>query len=434
MLSNNNDYDIYELVKKIHKFTKENNKRFVIAPTGGGISSLSYLLSQPGASSTILECTVPYATESSLEYINTNNNTNYCIDDIDSFVSIDTTNKLSDAASFRCLKLLIDSNNTSCQHIGIGATANLVSNGNWKRGMHCIYVSIKSNNCMINFHMKLYKGEHPLPFRTRQEEDEICGKLIVCVCAYECKILNDVSLKDFMNNNGLDSRDELVVGNNLVHELLNEKIKNVLCHPRADGSFLMIPNFKFDDVQVPLVMLPGSFNPLHDGHANALKHTIKLVDGSFGMYELSVKNATKPTLKYDEVMSRLNNFRGQKYSVLLTIDAPLFITKAQNFPNTTFAMGIDTLLRLFDPQFGDLQETVDDFKEITEKGARFIVFPRIISSANISVDTSDTLCLSRDAPLSLNMVKDIIPAEVLKCFIEVSNNKYMDVSSSKLRA
>jgi hypothetical protein len=285
MLSSNsgssNNYDIYELVRQIHNYNKYNNKRFSFAITGGGISSFSMLFSQAGASSSILECTVPYACEATLEYTNS--------DEIKSWASVDTANRLAYAAFLRCNKLI-----KAYNAVGIGATGNLVSNGNWKRGEHVIHITCKSDNNMINFHLNLYKGINPNPFRTRQEEDDLCGKLIVCVCAYECGLLNNESLLDFMSHNGLDNQDSLTISNDPIHELLNGKIKHLICRPQENRTF----DFSQDFEQGTVVMLPGSFNPLHEGHTNALVQSMNLVAGSVGMYELSVKNAAKHTLSY----------------------------------------------------------------------------------------------------------------------------------------
>jgi hypothetical protein len=419
MLSSNsgsNNYDIYEVVRQIHNYNKDNNKKFSFAITGGGISSFSLLFSQAGASSSILECTVPYACEATLEYTNS--------DEIKSWASVDTANRLAYAAFLRCNKL-IKASNKACNPVGIGATGNLVSNGNWKRGEHCIYVSCKSDNNMINFHLNLYKGINPNPFRTRQEEDDLCGKLIVCVCAYECGLLNNESLLDFMYHNGLDNQDYLEISNDPIHELLNGKVKHLVCRPQENRTF----DFSQDFEQGKVVMLPGSFNPLHEGHTNALVQSMNLLKSSVGMYELSVKNADKPTLSYGEIIFRLNNFRNQSLPILLTIDAPLFIKKAEDYPNTTFVIGIDTLLRLFDPKFGEPEKTLCDFKRITSNGTRFIVFPRLISSASIPI----TLGVQNDTHLTLNMVKDKIPLDLYEFFTEVTDNEFMDVSSSKLR-
>jgi hypothetical protein len=423
MLSSNtsisNKYDIYEVVRQIHKYNKDNNKRFSFGITGGGVSSFSMLFSQAGASSSILECTIPYACEATLEYTNS--------DEIKSWASVDTANRLAYAAFLRCNKLIKASNKGSSdltnKSIGIGGTGNLVSNGNWKKGEQGIYISCKSDNNMINFHLNLYKGINPKPFRTRQEEDDLCGKLIVCVCAYECGLFDNDSLLDFMTHNGLSTEDSLEISNDPIHELLNGKMKHLVCRPQEKRTFEFTSDFDISN----LVMLPGSFNPLHEGHTNALVESMKLVATSVGMYELSVRNAAKPTLSYGEIISRLNNFRNQSFPILLTIDAPLFIKKAEDYPNSTFVIGIDTLLRLFDPKFGEPEKTISDFKRITANGTRFIVFPRSVSSA------PDTLCISRDAQLSLNMVKDKIPPELFEFFTEVTDNKFMDVSSSQLR-
>lgn len=417
--SSGNNYDIYEVVRQIHKYNKDNNKRFSFAITGGGISSFSMLFSQAGASSSILECTVPYACEATLEYTNS--------DEIKSWASFDTANKLAYSAFLRCNKLIKASSNLSNNAVGIGATGNLVSNGNWKRGDHVIHITCKSDSNMINFHLNLYKGINPNPFRTRQEEDDLCGKLIVCICAYECGLLDNESLLDFMAHNGLDNQDYLEISNDPIHELLNGKMKHLICRPQEKGTFEFTQDFDVGQV----VMLPGSFNPLHQGHTNALVQSMNLVEDSVGIYELSITNAAKPKLSYGEIISRLNNFRNQSLSVLLTIDAPLFINKAQNYPNTTFVIGIDTLLRLFDPKFGEPEKTLCDFKRITANGTRFIVFPRIIGSASLCA--SATLGVPSDGILSLNMVKDKIPPELFEFFTEVTDNEFMDVSSTQLR-
>ena len=117
---------------------------------------------------------------------------------------------------------------------------------------------------------------------------------------------------------------------------------------------------------------------------------------------------------------------------MLTIEAPLFIKKADDYPTATFVMGIDTLLRLFDPAFGELEKTISEFKRITANGTRFIVFPRIISSANISADKLPTDASAND-PLLLSMVQDKIPPDLVEFFTEVTANTFMDVSSSQLR-
>jgi hypothetical protein len=198
---------INELIKQIHHYNKTNNTRFVIAITGGGISALSMLFSLPGASGSILECTVPYACESTLQYTGVNK--------ITQWAHPQTACLLASGAFSRCDKL-IKLSEQKYVPIGIGATGNLVSGENLKRGNQGIYISGKSNNTFnLDFHLNLYKGEKGTDgekdklFRTRQEEDELCGKLIVCVCAFTLELLDVNLLFDVMKSNGLDYRDSL---------------------------------------------------------------------------------------------------------------------------------------------------------------------------------------------------------------------------------
>ena len=208
---NTNNMNIYELVQQIHLHNKSNHTRFVLAITGGGISALSALFSQPGASASILECTVPYACEATLQYTG--------VDEIKSWSSMSTANLLGLSALARCDQLC-KASGQSFIPMAIGATGNLVSGENLKRGLQGIYISCKSHGKSIEIQLNLYKGEKgdqgekDNHFRTRQEEDELCGKLIVCACGLNLGILNVSTLIDWMEANGLDIKDSLYVNNN----------------------------------------------------------------------------------------------------------------------------------------------------------------------------------------------------------------------------
>ncbi len=205
-----NNYNTNELVRQIHQHNKANNTRFVIAITGGGISALSMLFSQPGASASILECTVPYACEATLDYTGAK--------EIKSWSSTSTANLIASSALDRCEQLIAVSKQGFIP-VAIGATGNLVSGENLKRGLQGIYVSSKSYGKSLEFQLNLYKGEKGLDgekdkhFRTRQEEDELCGQFIVCACALHLGLLDVNTLIDWMESNGLDLKDSLYVNN-----------------------------------------------------------------------------------------------------------------------------------------------------------------------------------------------------------------------------
>jgi nicotinamide mononucleotide (NMN) deamidase PncC/glycerol-3-phosphate cytidylyltransferase-like family protein len=95
------------------------------------------------------------------------------------------------------------------------------------------------------------------------------------------------------------------------------------------------------------LMLPGSFNPVHQGHLTLLKVAEKMT-GLRGIFELSRANVDKPMLTEDDCLRRVAAIRD--VPVALTV-APNFVQKAQLFPQTTFVLGYDTAVRLVDPAY-----------------------------------------------------------------------------------
>lgn len=98
------------------------------------------------------------------------------------------------------------------------------------------------------------------------------------------------------------------------------------------------------------VLLPGSFNPLHQGHVELLI-AAETVTHRDGLLELSVTNVDKPPLDIIEVERRLLQLKG-RFSAVLTC-APTFARKAELFPGAWFAMGFDTAIRLLSPAYHD---------------------------------------------------------------------------------
>ena len=92
------------------------------------------------------------------------------------------------------------------------------------------------------------------------------------------------------------------------------------------------------------LMLPGSFNPLHEGHCKLLKVTEKIT-GLRGVFELSCANVDKPDVPEEEILRRTSAIKD--IPVALT-SAPRFVQKAALFPKTTFVLGYDTAVRLID--------------------------------------------------------------------------------------
>ncbi|MFA7256155.1 MAG: CinA family protein [Kiritimatiellales bacterium] len=90
------------------------------------------------------------------------------------------------------------------------------------------------------------------------------------------------------------------------------------------------------------LMLPGSFNPVHQGHLNLLKVAEEMT-GLRGVFELSCANVDKPDTAEDECLRRIAAIKD--IPVALT-HAPRFVQKVELFPKTTFVLGYDTAERL----------------------------------------------------------------------------------------
>ena len=90
------------------------------------------------------------------------------------------------------------------------------------------------------------------------------------------------------------------------------------------------------------LMLPGSFNPVHQGHCNLLKVAEEMTDLR-GVFELSCANVDKPLLEEADGLRRAAAIKD--VPVALT-HAPRFVQKAQLFQKTTFVVGYDTAERL----------------------------------------------------------------------------------------
>ncbi len=132
-----------------------------------------------------------------------------------------------------------------------------------------------------------------------------------------------------------------------------------------------------DALPSSLVVLAGSFRPLHRAHRSLLSAGMKIAkaDGR-AAFELSVQNVEKPTLEKESVMARLSQFDAERDTIMLT-RAATFVEKARLMPGAVFVIGYDTAVRLFDDRFYSNSSagsaSMEALREIERLGSRFVV-------------------------------------------------------------
>ena len=153
----------------------------------------------------------------------------------------------------------------------------------------------------------------------------------------------------------------------------------------------------------PKCLVPGSFNPFHDGHLAMAEYARQTIGGDL-FFELSLTNVDKPAVSEQELRHRMEQDFGD-FGLMLT-RAPRFQQKARLFPGVQFGVGADTILRFSDLRYHQNSriqfQTV--VRELNDLGCRFLVFPRKMGK--------NTFCEANiGLPEELLQICDFVPTD-----------------------
>jgi cytidylyltransferase-like protein len=301
----------------------------------------------PGGSRTILEATVPYSEESLCEYLGRRP---------ESFCSVPTSRDMAVRAQQRARWLA-----PGVPTAGVGCTASLRSDRP-KRGDHRFHISVHTGVRTATHSLTLVKEA-----RDREGEEDVLDRVLLNTLAEAFGVSDRLSVP-------LLPGEEIVAETRTEGEALARFLagETLALHVEADGR--MHP-----DAPKPSLLLPGSFNPLHEGHLRLAEVASRVV-GATEAFDLSVINADKPPLADEEVRRRLSQF-AWRAPVWLT-RAPTYAEKAELFPGCVFAVGADTAARVVQPRFyGDSEERMAEaLGRVRAAGCRFLTAGRADAS------------------------------------------------------
>ena len=371
-----------QLISALHA----SGRKAALAITGGGSGAISELLRVPGGSRLLIEAQVPYDALALATFLGFAP---------EQACSADTAIAMARSVRARATRLV-----PAVDLVGLGATAALVSDRP-RKGENRFHIAFANSAGIAHCTGVMAKGR-----RDRAAEEDLVSRAIVLWLAHACGIAAP-------SPRGLLDADEhfeeaVVATVDPVDRLLAGELDRVTAQP--DGQLML-------SAPRPLVVLPGSFNPVHAGHVLLARVAEELRQQPVA-FEISVTNVDKPPLTGETVRRRLTQF-AWKSPVELT-RAPTFVEKSRLFPRTTFVIGADTAERLVAPKYyGDdeIQMHVA-LEEIGNSGGSFLVAVRI------------------DAAARVRALSDIqVPRRYADLFSEIPEHRFrFDTSSSEIRA
>ncbi|WP_440955887.1 hypothetical protein ACSAZK_02705 [Methanosarcina sp. Mfa9] len=375
---------LLERIFQIH----ESPCKVVLAITGGGAEVIGELLRHGSGSATVLDAAVPYGMKAMDRFLGRKPE-KYC--------SEKTARSMAMVAYQRALELSKGSDGSAdLDVIGIGATCKLKAANEREGRKHEVHVAIQAYRETGVRTLELTAD------RTREEEEKIAAALIFNVLAHHCGVPeidlpNGIGTKDGIGTGietaeGEREREKIFEKYASVSGAVGDLLRQQSCSPESPCETAGVARINFDEAidtekspeytkseEIKLVF-SGSFDPCHKNHVFMAKRASKKYNSPVH-FEISLTNVDKPPIDFISLDQRLDSLRKYKREAFMggvyLTNAPLFLQKADLFPNSTFIIGADTFNRLFDAKYyGGIEDTAAILRSFQEKNVRFMVFHR----------------------------------------------------------
>lgn len=344
---------------------------FVLVSSGGGTKTLAKLFSAPGASNSLLAAHIPYAQTAMEKYLGFSPKL---------FCSLETTIKLAMTAFKEAESLAPSHPNV----LGIAATASLATTYK-KKGKHRFFLCAQSKTSTHVFSCYLINEK-----RTREEEEELISECLMALISIAC-------------------------GQAPSFPEISEGFTYEVVHAKPEWQSLKNKEIPYlsPKKEVSPVIFSGSFNPLHSGHL-AMQRIAEATVGKAISFEISIHNADKPALSYYEIQKITEQFPDNNW-VLTT--AGNFTDKAKLFPGSTFVIGSDTLVRIFEPRFyGGELNMLKELNVFLQNNIKFLVFGRKLKEDFVTLENIN------------------IPKDLENIFTAIEEDEFReDISSTELK-
>lgn len=314
-----------QLIERIHQAPGY----FSLAVTGAGSRAVADLLSVAGASSSILEASVPYHDLALRRFLHART-AQGC--------NTGTARAMAMVAYQRARQMVPET-----EAYGLGCTA-AIATDRARRGADRCHIALQSTGMTHVLDIELSKQ------LDRATQESICSELLLQVMARGLRL----EIPPF------SARDQVSV---------------VEKHADADANWQALLRADIPSVshESPALVFPGAFNPMHEGHAAMLAHAQQRL-GLPATLEISIRNVDKPPLDYLSMQERLT--AAGDTPVVFT-NAPTFLEKSAIFPGATFIVGADTIERIADPvYYADETARDDAIRTMADRNVRFLVFGR----------------------------------------------------------